>query len=261
MANKTKDFGTLVQRVLENIQQSTADLDSLHAHRARQFLIDNIIDLQEEEFHFTQATGSWQTSSGIWSYDPSTKLTRLCRRPLKLWYSNSASDDVLYPANPDGLHQVDYDVVFEDANSDATGTFDTVDAWSWFDRLIKITPRPDGNIYLVLRYVLQPTAFSYNYSGGQWTYAYEISGGISRPCIQIDDVTDGSGWLQFAFQLIVARSVRDLYMGPYQAKDPKHTLAQSWALTADNERRKIEMKETRAQGRKRTRPYHGPWEA
>lgn len=252
-------FGTAVVRVLENIQQSTADLDSQHAHRARQFLIDAITSLQEEELGLSQATGSWQTSSGVNSYDPSAKLSKIVRRPVRLWYSESSSDDYLYPSE-DGIRQVDFNHTNWDVNADADSTYDAVDAWSWFNRTLYITPHPDGDIYLVLRYVVQPIAFFYKYSSGSWTYFYtrnDLSSPTQANNLAIDKLTD-TGWLVHAFNLVVALATRDLYLGPYQAKDPKKSLAQSWIAVADKERLILEGREHRAQGTKRLHPYYGP---
>lgn len=254
-----KTFGSAVYRVLENIQQSTVDMDSEHAHRARQFLMDAIEELHEEEFSFNQATGSFKTVSGTWEYRAGAKISKNVRRIRRVWYSDSASDDVLYPAHDEGLRQVDYNVIFEDVNQDADSTYDHLDAWAWFNEQLAVTPRPDGNIYIVFRYVEEPMAFSYTHDGSEWAYYKNPgTGDVQLNDLKIDAVRDSTGWLDNAFKLVVAIATRDLYAGPYQAKDPKKSLVASWTALVEKERANIEIKAQRQQGRKRTRPYYIP---
>lgn len=266
MANKT--FGALVQQVLSNIQQDSSDATSIHAHRARRAAMDVMRRLRKEEFHFTQADGQFLSTAGGYEYDLDSKLSSNVRRPINVWYTDGATEagasasllpgSGWIPGDNRGVPQLDWNDVIERVRSSTTNQ-NYIDSWAWYQRKLWIAPRLDGVLYIVVRFVETPKIFDYSYSSGAWTYHTISSGSTSaHDGVVIDDQEDPDGWLEEAWGVLAAEATRDLYLGPYQAKDPKKVLSESWIAKRNEEWDSLVRQEQLGQGTRRVLPYMMP---
>lgn len=263
MANKT--FGTLVHSVLENCQQNSSDTNSIHYHRARRFAMDVMRRIRKEEFWFSQADGIFISTAGGYEYDlgQSSALGTNVRRVKNVWTSDAATESAssadLTPSDDEGARQGDWNEVMGRVRTSTTNQ-SFVDLWAWYQRKLWVYPRLDGIVYLVIRYIKQQKIFDYTRTSSGWSYSVVNASGTETIYTGdgIDNTVDPDGWLENAFDLIVAGTCRDLYLGPYQAKDVKKSLAETWVARYNSEWDEL-IRETRlGQGRTRIVPYFMP---
>jgi len=255
MASTT--FGTLVYSVLENMQEGTQTATSIHFHRARRAIIDAIQSLWSEKFYWTDQEGYFQSVAGTSKYNAQTKLSSLIDHPLRVWYSDSPTA-ALNPADEHGVSQGDYALVTQEAR-DTTTNQGTFSRWAWWNRFLYTNAPLDGSVYVYVQFVTKPKIFQYTHDGTTWVYTAFTSNGIEKQFsgVELDAQTD-SGWVQKARSLLIAQATRDLYLGAYQAKDPKKSLAESWIARRNEEFDILVVKYERGQGTKRTNPYLMP---
>ncbi len=247
-------FRTLLYSVLENMTQDTTSLTSVHAHRARRALIDAMEDLRSEEFLWTEADSHLTSTAGSFKYDLTFLLSAAVRHPLKVWYTDSTTA-LLNPADDDGVERADHDLVIKEAR-DTTANQGTFSRWAWYKGDLYTNAPLDGTVKLYIKYVRTPVTFYYSHNGTTWTYTqFNGSSTESLPGQNIDSVIDNSGWMANAKQLIIARACRDLFLGAYQAKDPKKILADTWIARSNEEMDRLVMERERELGPKHLERY------
>lgn len=254
-----RNFGTGVYTVLENMQQSTQNVDAAHVHRVRRALMNVMRGHRHEEWDWTERKGGFQTAAGEWNYDTESKLgVTGISRVKKLWWADdgpSTPGSGLYPYSEEGVRQADYAEITrlvgisEDQQS-------YVDAWAWRRRKrISVYPVQDGTKWIHLLYIRRSKVFSYKLVNGLWAYFVD---GSEKTDNSVDEVEDEDGFLEHAFELWTAQATRDLYFGAYQASDPKKSLAATWRDRTDDELNKLYVRRRQEQGTKRAKPYYIP---
>jgi hypothetical protein len=252
-------FGTVVHAVLENMQQDTTTMTSVHAHRVRRAAMDAMRSLHSEEKLWTEYDGHFQSTAGHYEYDLADELSKLISHPLKVWYTDSETAS-LNPYDDDGVCRDSHDRVVREAR-DASSNQGSFERWAWFRGNLYVNAPLDGTVYLYVKCVIKPKIFSYKHDGSNWVYASEADGGGETSHgagTGVDSQTDTSGWLQNALQLVVAQTTRDLYLGAYQASDPKKSLAETWIARRNEEMDRLGVEREREIGKVYLEPYLMP---
>lgn len=255
MADKT--FGALVHDVMTKVVQSTADMDSEHAHIVRRELIDSMQEVRDNELSHTQQTGVFTAPVGKFGFDLEDKLAKRVVRPVTLHWAESTSNSAeLFPPDPDGVRQVSEDE-FQVHLGQNSSNSNYVGVWEWKNRVLRISPPSDGTVVLFVRYIKQPKIFKWSHNGAAFTYSSINEAGteVSHAGIEIDSQTDSAGWLETNYQWLVALTVRNLYLGVYQAKDPKGVLAETWIARVNDLMNREKSRYERSQGNPTVRGY------